>query len=71
MNEKVDFYIEKKPLGTIGALSKLKKKLKGDFFLTNSDSVIDIDMNDFIEFHKKNKKDITIAAAIKKYQVPY
>ena len=32
LNEKVDFYIEKKPLGTIGALSKLKKKLKGDFF---------------------------------------
>lgn len=71
LNEKVDFYIEKKPLGTIGALSKLKKKLKGDFFLTNSDSVIDIDMNDFIEFHKKNKNDLTIAAAIKKYQVPY
>jgi len=71
LNQKISFYEEKKPLGTIGALSGLTKKLKGDFFLANSDSIIDIDMNDLIEFHKNNKNDFTIAAAIKKYQIPY
>ena len=71
LEKKINFYVEKKPLGTIGALSNLKKKLKGNFFLTNSDSIIDIDINDFIEFHETGKNDFTIAAAIKKYQVPY
>jgi len=71
LDQKISFYVEKKPLGTIGALSNMKTKLKGNFFLANSDSIIDIDMNDFIEFHEKSRNDFTIAAAIKKYQVPY
>jgi len=71
LKETVSFFEEKNPLGTVGCLSKLRNKLRGDFFLTNADSIIDIDMNDFLEFHKKNNNDVTIAAALKKYQVSY
>ena len=71
LKENINFLVEKNPLGTIGSLNKLKKKLKGNFFLTNADSIIDIDMNDFIEFHEKNNNDITIVAALKKYEISY
>lgn len=67
----ISYYVEKKPLGTIGALKNLQKKLKSNFILTNADSLIDIDVYDFIDFHKKNNNDLTIAAAIKKFEIPY
>lgn len=44
--------IEKRPLGTGGALSKLKYKINHDFILVNGDSFIDYN---FPKFIKKNK----------------
>lgn len=38
---------EKKPLGTAGCLSLLKKKISSDFLLLNGDSFFDIDLNFF------------------------
>ncbi len=71
LKETISFFDEKIPLGTVGCLSKLKNKLRGNFFLTNADSIIDIDMNDFLEFHQKNNNDVTVVAALKKYHVSY
>lgn len=67
----INYFIEKKPLGTIGSLKNLQTKLKKNFILTNADSIIDIDFHDFLEFHIKNNNDITIATAIKKFQIQY
>ncbi len=44
---KIKCIIEKKPLGTAGALRGLKKIIKNDFFLVNGDSFCDVKLNDF------------------------
>lgn len=45
--------IERKPLGTAGALNGLKKIIKNDFFLVNGDSFCEVKLNEF--FFKPNK----------------
>ena len=46
-------YIEKKPLGTAGALKSLKKIIKNDFLLVNGDSFCDVKLNKFFfKFYK-------------------
>ncbi len=49
---------EKKPMGTGGALYKLKNKIKKDFFLINGDTYLDVNLNKF--YKKKIKADINI-----------
>ena len=44
--------IEKKPMGTAGALSLIKKKIKNKFILLNADSYVEHDLEKF--FSKKN-----------------
>ena len=46
---KINVIIEKSPMGTAGALYKLKKKIKNNFLLINADSYVDYD---FLEFQK-------------------
>ena len=58
-NVKIDFLVEKKPMGTIGGL-KLIKKLPKEFLAMNGDLITDLNFKDFYKFHKKNKSDLTI-----------
>tara|TARA_B100001093_G_scaffold277566_1_gene265290 strand:- start:7178 stop:8242 length:1065 start_codon:yes stop_codon:yes gene_type:complete len=68
---KLDFIDEIKPLGTIGALTKLKSKLKKHFILTNCDIIVDIDYVDLEKFHFKKKNDITLVVTSKEFSLPY
>ncbi len=70
-NYKISYLQETKPLGTAGSLFKLKNKIKSPFFLTNSDIILDIDLQDLYNFHINNKSDITMVTAAKEFQVPY
>ena len=65
------FLEEKQPLGTAGAIRLLKGKVKNDFFLINCDTILNIDLEKFYEFHKKNKFDLTLVAASKNFQLSY
>ena len=51
---KIKCIIEKKKLGTWGAVYNIKKLIKNDFILSNGDSIIDTNFHDLI-FKKKNK----------------
>ena len=62
---------ENEPLGTGGGLSLLKNKLKDTFFFICCDSLILTDYSEIVEFHKKNKNDITMICARKKVVIPY
>ena len=62
---------EMEPLGTGGGLSLLKNKLKETFFFICCDSLILADYGDIVDFHKKNKNDITMICAKKKIAIPY
>lgn len=55
------FYEEKNPLGTAGGLSLLnEKQLNKNLLVINSDVITDIDFDNLLRFHKKNKSKCTI-----------
>jgi len=68
---KINLIFEKKPLGTFGSIFKIKKKIKENFFLTNCDTIIKADYNNILETHSREKNDITIVVAEKKFTIPY
>ena len=70
-NYKIKFLYEKKPLGTAGVLQKLKNKKEKIFVVSNCDSLIDINLKDLIDFHKKNNFDLTIVSSSEIYKIPY
>ena len=67
----INFYQEKKPLGTVGSLRYMKKKLSNPVLLTNCDTIINTDFSEILKFHEKNRYDITIVVALKKINIPY
>jgi len=67
----IKFLQEKKPLGTAGCLSKLKKINSKDIFISNCDVIIDINLNNMFIHHKENNFDITILTSTSSYQIPY
>ncbi len=65
-----DYIQENNPLGTAGILKKIKKPHK-DFFIINCDSLININANNLLNFHKDNKNILTLVVSIKKIDIPY
>ncbi|MDR2865382.1 MAG: HAD-IIIA family hydrolase [Spirochaetaceae bacterium] len=51
----ISYYEEESPLGTAGALYKIKDDLGEDFILLCGDIIFDIDFKRFIEFHREKK----------------
>ena len=68
---KVSFQDESKPLGTVGALSFLKNKIKKSFFVSNSDVIVKTDLEKIYKFHVDQKFDLTLVASTKEYVIPY
>ena len=67
----IDYFEETQPLGTAGSLHLLKSKIKDPFFVSNCDIIIEEDYGEIYDYHKENKNDITIVAALKHYPIPY
>ena len=67
----IEFFMEDKPLGTIGSVSLLKGKIATPFFVSNCDSINDQDYRDVYDYHIQNKNDLTIVTMIKTFRIPY
>lgn len=67
----IEFFMEDKPLGTIGSVSLLKGKITTPFFVSNCDSINDQDYRDVYEYHKSNHNDLTIVTMVKSFKIPY
>ena len=67
----IEFFMEDKPLGTIGSVALLKGKITTPFFVSNCDIIIDQDYRDVYDYHCENKNDITIVTAVKSIRIPY
>lgn len=67
----VDFFMEDKPLGTIGSVSLLKGKITTPFFVSNCDSINEQDYRDVYDYHNSNNNDMTIVTMVKNFQIPY
>lgn len=67
----VEFFMEDKPLGTIGSVSLLKGKINTPFFVSNCDSINEQDYRDVWDYHVKNRNDMTIVTMVKSFTIPY
>ncbi|QIU96288.1 nucleotidyltransferase family protein [Bacteroides faecium] len=67
----VEFFMENKPLGTIGSVSLLKGKITTPFFVSNCDSINEQDYRDVYDYHVSNKNDMTIVTLVKSFKIPY
>lgn len=61
---------ETNPLGTGGALKKLKN-VNEPFFIINCDSLLKVKPKELITYHTENDNYLTLVAAIKKFNIPY
>lgn len=67
----ISYFQEDKPLGTAGSLHLLKDKIHNTFFVSNCDIIIDEDYGEILHYHRENKNEVTIVAAIKNFTIPY
>ena len=67
----IEFFMEEKPLGTIGSVSLLKGKIKTPFFVSNCDSINEQDYRDVWDYHVNNHNDMTIVTMVKSFKIPY
>ena len=73
LSTKIQIISEKKFLGTAGSLSLINKRnnVKFPILLTNSDLITNIDYKKLINFHIKNKSDLTICVRSQIFEMPY
>ena len=67
----IEFFMEEKPLGTIGSVSLLKGKISTPFFVSNCDSINEQDYRDVWDYHVSNNNDMTIVTMVKSFKIPY
>ena len=67
----IEFFMENKPLGTIGSVSFLKGKITTPFFVSNCDSINEQDYRDVYDYHVNNHNDMTIVTMVKSFKIPY
>ncbi|MCX5778216.1 MAG: nucleotidyltransferase family protein [Elusimicrobia bacterium] len=67
----IHYINEEVPLGTAGSLSLLKNKIKGTICVSNCDILLETDLADIMDFHKKNKNIVTLVGSMKHFTIPY
>ena len=71
VSEFLQYIIEDLPLGTAGALKKLKDVIKSTFIVSNCDIIIKSDYTKIIDFHRAGKFELTLVACMHHYTIPY
>ena len=56
----ITYITEDKPLGTAGAIGMMDEYANGPFLMVNADTLMDPDIHNIYEFHKKSKKLATV-----------
>jgi dTDP-glucose pyrophosphorylase len=74
-NEETPYHLhfieEDKPLGTAGSLKLVRNVIKGSFFVSNCDILVDINYSKLLEHHKTHQNKITLVTVFKSYEIPY
>lgn len=68
---KIKYLKEKKPLGTAGSLGLLPKNENKPIIVINGDILTKLNPNLLLEYHKKNKFDLTVASINYNQQLPF
>jgi len=67
----IQYTIEKKKLGTVGALSLIKKKILSPFLVVNGDILTQESFASIIKYHNKNNADLTLGIVKYGFDIPY
>ncbi len=67
----IEYVYEDKRMGTAGALSLMRDKLKEPFFVMNGDLLTNVNFEHFLNFHHENSSIATMAVREYEYQVPF
>lgn len=67
----IEWVEEEKFLGTAGSLSLLKNKLEDSFFVTNCDSIVNINLQEVLNWHKDSKASMTIIGCHNEVKIPF
>lgn len=67
----INYFQEDKPMGTAGSLRLLKDKIDSTFFVSNCDILIEEDYATILDYHKRNRNELTVVAAVKTFSIPY
>jgi dTDP-glucose pyrophosphorylase len=70
-NVKIRFASERIPLGTLGGIKKLQKKIKNNFIVINCDTLLEISFLDLYSSHLNTNNLITIVAANHDLKINY
>jgi mannose-1-phosphate guanylyltransferase len=70
-NMRINYTQEIEPLGTIGPLSLLRDQLDAPFLVLNGDVLTDLNLNQFINSHRKRNAAITIATATRTMKMDF
>lgn len=67
----IKYFLEKKPLGTIGPLANMRSDLPENFIVMNGDVLSDISYKDFLQYHIDTNAAFTIACYERTQKVDY
>jgi len=67
----IDWIEEKDFLGTAGSLSLLEDKLTDTFFVANCDSILDINFEELLNWHKDHNAAMTIVGCHSEVKIPF
>jgi len=69
---RIDYVIEPKPLGTMGALTLLRDRLDRTFFVVNADILTKCDFRAMWDFHRgQHNAAMTVGVSIHQVDIPY
>lgn len=71
ITKNLHYLTEEFPMGTAGALKKLKKIIHSTFLVSNCDIIIKTDYRKIVEFHKQGNYDLTLVACMQHFKIPY
>ena len=67
----IDWVEEEDYLGTAGSLALLRDKITETFFVVNCDSLLDIDFQEILNWHKEHKAAMTIVGCHNEVKIPF
>jgi dTDP-glucose pyrophosphorylase len=68
---KIEYLMEKEPMGTAGALSLIKNSISSPILITNADLISTIDFGSLLDFHLASEDDATLAVRNYEMQNPF
>ena len=70
-NYNISWIEEEDFLGTAGSLAMLKNQVKESFFVTNCDTLIEVDFSGLLNWHKEHRAGITLVGCHSEVRIPF